>query len=83
MRLVVSITLTTALDRDGHLVAASVVTDAHGRVLGSGRHTFRSAVATSWFGVAGAAARYGFGAQFGAGAGDPAVLLLRFDAEAR
>jgi hypothetical protein len=76
-------TLTAELDARGHLVAVSTVADQRGNVLGSGRYTFVSAPAVSWFGALGAAARYGFGAQLGAGAGDPAVMLLEFDGASR
>lgn len=71
------------LDASGHIVATSAVSDEDGTVLGTGHYTFRSAEATSWFGVAGAAARYGFGAQFGSAPGAPAVRLLRFDGVSR
>jgi hypothetical protein len=78
-------TLATELDARGHIVATSTVAAEDGTILGVGHHVFTSTVATSWFGVAGAAARYGFGAQFGTGpspsGGEPALLLLGFDGE--
>jgi hypothetical protein len=76
-------TLWAELDANGRIVATSTVTDEAGNVLGTGHHGFRSATATSWFGVAEAAARYGFGAQFGSAPGRPAVRLLRFDGVSR
>lgn len=76
-------TLWAELDANGHIVATSAVSDANGTVLGTGHYTFGTATATSWFGVAGAAARFGFGAQLGGAPGAPAVRLLRFDGVSR
>ena len=76
-------TLTTELDRTGRLVASSTVVDDAGARLASGRYTFTAGDVRGWFGVAGAAARYGFGAQLGRDPADPALRLLRFDAASR
>jgi hypothetical protein len=76
-------TLVTVLREDGELVVSSNLETSDGVQLGSGRYRFSDVAVRSWFGVAGGAARYAFGAQFSAAdspsGGAPSVLLLSFD----
>jgi hypothetical protein len=76
--------LTAALAERERIDVTTELRDATGRRLASARHVFRVPGAWRWFGVAGGAARYAFGAQYtlapSPSGGDPALLLESFSA---
>lgn len=76
--------LTATLSGRERIDVASEVRDAAGERLASARHVFEVPGAWRWFGVAGAAARYAFGAQYtlapSPAGGDPALRLSSFSA---
>lgn len=76
--------LTAALSASERIDVISELRDAADRRLASARHVFHVQGAWRWFGVAGAAARYAFGAQYtlapSPSGGEPALLLESFAA---
>ena len=79
-------TLAARLDASGTLVMASKVIAGDGAILASGRYTIAPEGIARWFGVAGKAARFGFGAQFSRqpspSGGEPVLSLLAIRAVA-
>lgn len=74
--------LAASLDGDGRITVATRVSPARGGRSSGGRYRFTPPRAARWFGAAGGASRYGFGAQFTRAAspsgGEPALRLLEF-----
>lgn len=76
--------LSAALVDARRIDVASVLRDENGGTIATATHTFDVAGASRWFGVAGGAARYGFGAEYTRAAspsgGEPELLLTSFTA---
>jgi len=76
--------LAARLEPNGHVRVSSTVRPVGGGSVRAGRYVFSPANAARWFGAAGGAARYAFGAQFSRApspsGGDPVLRLLEFAA---